>query len=374
MKSSLTQLIFWHYIKLKISKLCSKCTEYMMLLKYITKPLILTITLSVLTFNSHAELLFSPAISATVEQQLYNNPDQSPVVVSGMVKKIQTNNLTVAANVTVRFWQPSSPGAYVSATTDIHGEYKIGLTQGLWKGEACGSGNSFSPAAWEVLIEDKKIKRLQELNLKNIRLDILTPSNLVQQHSAVTLTGEGFGCNGALVFTYSNSVDRCDKAQPVDYSKEQIIVSDFISRNNNQLQFDMPELDAQNRSVTKHVASVQYVQGANRSDGIAIGETILASQAGNDVLCNNAPVGVATSGAVSAAASAGTHAGTFGGVTMEAVVASGSVTSGVVGDATVGGGNNPQLMGSDFSVEAFENIDLDIQGIINTNRMNNGSF
>lgn len=245
-----------------------------------------------------------------VGQGVASNPDNSPVYVSGQVRKLpasatgqnsaqqslMTSNLTIlgsspdidesallpATGVEVRFWKADQPGVFYRAQTDEQGRYVIGLSDGVWLGEACGSGNGFYPAKWQLSVVDEKLVSMQVLPQKDIQIDNLSPSDLVEQDSVVTLYGRGFGCSGSLVFTYSNTVDRCGIAQPVEYDHESIRITDFVSRSDTQIRFVMPELDS-DRDVMKHIATVQYQQGNSVSRGVAIGEKVLPAL--NEALC-----------------------------------------------------------------------------------------
>ncbi len=258
--------------------------------------------------------------------------------VYGSEPVFDNSSLIAAVGVEVRFWQPDSPQQFLTAQTDENGNYMIGLGEGIWVGEACGSGQGFYPSAWNLLIENAKLKTMQAVTGKSIALDFLHPSNLVVQHDMVTLRGSGFGCNGSLVFTYSNSVDRCDIPKPVDYQHESIRFDNFNVRTNSELQFEMPELDT-DRNVTKHVAFVHYEQGHNKSDRIPIGESILVSQSDNPVLCQGESAVVETSTAMLFELVDATS--------VQLDVASGP------GNPQTGGGYSPVgLVMSDFGVES----------------------
>ncbi len=314
-------------------------------------------------------LLTLPGFTATANIQLENNPDESLVYVSGTVKKINTPSAEniIAPNITVRFWQPENPGSYVTAITNENGVYTIGLTEGAWQGEACGSDAAYYPSSWQVLVQDKKLLQLQAHDQKTIELDMLTPSNLINQHNTVTLTGRGFGCNGSLVFTYSNSVDICNKSSDIEYDHEVITLNDFSYRTDTQLRFAMPEL-SDVRDVHKHIAYVRYQQGNYKSRYIGIGEMVLASQSSNVILCQGGQVANQSNVAI--------LNGTLG---MQGIVtqiggtafnnAGAGVVSGVVGDTHLGGGNNPQLTGSDFASEmSFQNLEIEgVSGIMQFN-------
>jgi hypothetical protein len=280
---------------------------------------------------------------------------ETSLSVLGSVPVVDTSGLIPAVGVEVRFWQPDYPDVYLTATTDDNGNYVIGLGEGVWVGEACGSGHGFYPAAWDLLIENEQLKTMQAVARKNIALEFLHPSNLVVQHESVTLRGSGFGCSGSLLFTYSNSVDRCDIARPVDYQHESIRFDDFNLRTDTELKFDMPELDS-DRNVSKHVAFVHYEQGLNKSDRIPIGESVLVSQADNSVLCGGEPVNVETSTAV-----------------LAEVIDSASVQVGVTtgpGNPQAGGGYTPDgLTTNDFGLQTHMNsgIQLNNTAVIQVN-------
>lgn len=307
-------------------------------------------------------------INLQANQTYTNDASESLVYVTGQVLQLATGaqvanetNLIPAASVEVRFWQPDSPNVFFTAQTDVDGNYVLGLNEGVWVGEACGSNQGYFPAAWHLLVENQRLKTMQAVASKRIELDYLTPSNLVNQHAMVTLNGSGFGCNGSLVFTYSNSVDRCDKALPVEYQQQPIRLnnSDFDSRTDTELRFQMPALDS-NRNVSKHVAFVHYEQGGNRSDRIPIGEAILASQANNSVLCGGEPAGAETS--VTELAD----------VTTVVVNLPGSVNpDGTPGDPQLGGGNNPNggLVSSDLGLETHMQT-----GQLDTSNINVGNM
>ncbi len=260
---------------------------------------LLSVTSLLLCSLAQGELL-SPPISLTAEQNYTTNPDQSLVKVSGQVDTfpesatgkqpaLMASNLTVispdaqyghsglqpAVGVTVRFWQPDSPGRYYTAQTDEQGNYLIGLSEGVWLGEACGSGIGFYPAAWRLSIVDEKLISMQAITQKSIQLNPLE-QNLFDRMSqeSVTLTGSGFGCNGALVFTYSNAVNRCGITQSVEYDQEVIRVSDFRYRSDTELRFPMPVLHPDS-GVMRHIASVHYEQGRATSEGVVIGERVM---------------------------------------------------------------------------------------------------
>ncbi|MCF6219249.1 MAG: hypothetical protein L3J62_07925 [Gammaproteobacteria bacterium] len=268
---------------------------------------------------AQAELL-APPITLTVEQNYTTNPEQSLVKVSGQVSKLPEpvtgdsgfqpslmpsdlrvigsdaqytpSGLQPAAGVKVRFWQPDSPGIYYIAETDAQGNYLIGLGEGAWLGEACGSGIGFYPAAWQLSIVDEKLVSMQAITHKSIQLNSLQ-QDLFERYpqQTVTLTGSGFGCNGALLFTYSNAVDHCGNTQPVDYGQAVIRVSDFSYRSDTELRFLMPKLNPSS-SAMKHIASVHYEQGGISSQGVVIGERVLAQLpaslcSGEDLTENN---------------------------------------------------------------------------------------
>jgi len=250
---------------------------------------------------------FAPPITLTAEQNYTTNPDQSLVKVSGQVNhlpaadqpSLMQSNFTIigsdarqspsglqpAAGVKVRFWQPDSPGIYYTTETDEKGHYLIGLSEGVWLGEACGSGIGFYPAAWQLSIVDEKLVSMQAVSQKLIQLNPLQ-QDLFDRHpqqQTVTLTGSGFGCNGALVFSYSNAVNSCGIAQPVEYDQEVIRVSDFSYRSDTELRFPMPELHPDS-DVMRHIASVHYEQGNISSQGVVIGERVMARLPGS--LCS----------------------------------------------------------------------------------------
>lgn len=285
------------------------------------------------------QTLSHPLISLTANQSLTNDGTESLVIVTGQVHQQLLSNSTdliPAPQVEVRFWQPGAPTIFFKALTDADGRYSIGLNDGLWVGEACGSANGYYPAAWNLLVEDDALKRMQAVARKTIELDFLHPSNLVNQHAVTTLRGRGFGCNGSLVFTYSNSVDRCDKALAVEYHHESERISTFSLRTDTELEFEMPELSS-NRNVTRHIAFVHYEQGSNKSERIPIGESVLASQSSNTVLCQGDSPATETS------------------TSVLADVASDSVPSGLdsqtssSGNPQLGGGYNPNgLTSNDF--------------------------
>ena len=249
---------------------------------------------------------FAPPITLTAEQNYTTNPDQSLVKVSGQVNhlpaadqpSLMQSNFTIigsdarqspsglqpAAGVKVRFWQPDSPGIYYTTETDEKGHYLIGLSEGVWLGEACGSDIGFYPAAWQLSIVDEKLVSMQAISQKSIQIDSLQ-QNLFDRtpQQTVTLTGSGFGCNGALVFSYSNAVNLCGIAQPVEYDWEVIRVSDFSYRSDTELRFPMPRLHPDS-DVTRHIASVHYEQGNISSQGVVIGERVMARLPGS--LCS----------------------------------------------------------------------------------------
>lgn len=267
-----------------------------------------TLLVSSLLFCSVAqgELLATP-VTFTAEQNYTTNPDQSLVKVSGQVNHLpaagqpslmpsdlmvigsdarQTpSGLQPAAGVKVRFWQPDSPGTYYIAETDEQGNYLIGLGEGVWLGEACGSGIGFYPAAWQLSIVDEKLVSMQAISQKSIQLNSLEQDlfDRYPQPQTVTLTGSGFGCNGALVFTYSNAVDRCGDTQPVEYDQEVIRVREFNYRSDTELRFLMPKLHPSS-GVMRHIASVHYEQGSITSQGLVIGERVMARLPGS--LCS----------------------------------------------------------------------------------------
>lgn len=234
--------------------------------------------------TAQAETAVSPLINLQANAYFSSNPDESPIVVSGTVYEKQNGELIPAANVSVRFWQPDTPSVYIAATSDANGEYRIGLSEGSWQGEACGVGTGYYPAAWEVLIQGREVKKLQMHQQKTIEIHALTPGNLFNEGDTVTLSGRGFGCSGELVFNYSNAVDRCNNEQPIEYNHAAVRINEFNYRSDTQLRFQLPQL-ADSRDVHKHIGWLHYAQAANRSDAIAIGETVLASQQDNPVLC-----------------------------------------------------------------------------------------
>ncbi len=254
--------------------------------------------------------LLAEVLTSFVEQVYSPNPDESRVYISGLVYKLpgldasdnpaqpalMASNLSIlgadqgvdatglrpATGVEVRFWQPDRPGVFIKVQTDAQGRYVAGLENGVWVAEACGSNQGFYPSSWRLTIENDTLISMQAETIRDIRLDALSPSDLAQKGALVTLSGRGFGCNGELVFTYSNEVNRCGLSQPVDYAHEKIRVGAFVYRSDTQLRFAMPELDA-NRDVLKHIATVQYQQGNVISPGILIGEQV--SPALPEALC-----------------------------------------------------------------------------------------
>ncbi len=160
----------------------------------------------------------------------------------------------------------------------------VGLPEGEWLGEACGSDSGFYPAAWKLSVVGKKLVSMQPLQQPDIQLDALSPSNLIDQHGVVNLHGRGFGCNGSVLITYSNPVNRCGYAQPVEYDHDIIRVSDFITRSDTLLRFNLPELSA-DRTVNKHIASLRYQRGNHVSQSIAVGERVLPQLAPDNPTC-----------------------------------------------------------------------------------------
>lgn len=246
-------------------------------------------------------------------EQVANNEGEGLVYVSGQVRKqpesatgetasqpvlmttgfsvlgngagVDTSSLLPAANVEVRFWQADRPDIIYRAQTDTNGSYVIGLDNGVWLGEACGSDTGFYPARWQLSVENDRLVSMQAITQKIIQIDSILPSDLVQQDSVVTINGQGFGCSGSLRFIYSNSVNRCGVAQDIEYDHEIIQVSEFISRYDTQIRFVLPELD-DNREVMKHIATVQYYQGAIVSEPVIIGEQVMPPF-NNQLLCDN---------------------------------------------------------------------------------------
>jgi len=194
--------------------------------------------------------------------------------VFGSEPVFDNSNLIPAVGVEVRFWQPDSPNLFLTAQTDESGNYSIGLGEGVWIGEACGSGNGFYPAAWNLSIENSKLKSMQAVAQKEIRIDIATPTDAARPGESLTLTGSGFGCNGQLRFIYSNYVDIHGDTHAVEYGIEDVIVSDFsspLSRSNTNITFVMPRFD-QPATVSKNLAYVRYEQGNSVSNSIPVAE------------------------------------------------------------------------------------------------------
>ena len=91
--------------------------------------------------------------------------------------------------------------------------------------------------------------------------------------SIITLNGSGFGCQGELVFLYSNAIANDGKVGAVEYDHQVIYVDEFISRSDTQLRFRMPELDS-DHSVARHVAKVYYQRGAQQSNRLVLNQYI----------------------------------------------------------------------------------------------------
>lgn len=245
-----------------------------------------------------------PAQSFLIMQQVMtNDPDQSLVYVTGKVRKLpdsatgensstprlltprftlpgapatlDTSDLIPAVGVEVRFWQPDQPSVVKLVHTDADGDYVVGLSEGEWLGEACGSVSGFYPAAWRLSIDGNKLVSMQAIEQPAIEIDALTPTDLFEQGDEVTLHGRGFGCNGSVLISYSNPVDRCGYAQPVEYGHDIIRISDFVTRSDTLLRFQLPELSAdRGNSISRHIASLRYVRGHRLSPAVAIGERI----------------------------------------------------------------------------------------------------
>ena len=237
-----------------------------------------------------ANVTFTPIVDEDVQIRL-----------SGQIKR---KNGQPAANIVVRFWQPDTPAQVLEARSDANGRYQIALTEGLWRGAACGGDADYIPAHWQTRIEQNRVTFLQAQTRSQPRIDSVAStnparqaSNSAQQNEQVVVTGQGFGCAGRLRFVYSHMIDTTGRTRPVEYGVADVVVDEFISRRDDRLVFSMPAL--RNQSAHQHVARLFYEQAARRSNARVFAQDMYAILPQS--VTNGADV-VAASGAVSAGA------------------------------------------------------------------------
>lgn len=222
--------------------------------------------------------------------------DEPLITVSGNVQKYPdlTRELINASGVEVLFWQPSNPGQTRSAITDENGNYEIALTNGFWRGEACGSGVGYSPNAWEVSLQDNKLIAMQEVSYlpphitpnqidlamleNNSSSDNAISTFLKQRDETLSINGSGFGCNGSLVFVFHNSVNNCSVVNAVEYDHSLIIRNNYDRRSDTNIKIPMPSLydaaigQAAQSDDIRRIAKMYYQKGNQRSNSIFVGE------------------------------------------------------------------------------------------------------
>ncbi len=250
-----------------------------------------------LSMAAQALQLNSDAARA-INQLTSYDPGESPVTVTGQVRQVGGDQ---AAGVTIRFWQPDTPYKFITTKTDQQGRYDIELGPGLWSGEACGSA-AYLPVAWQVLIDGDRIKRLESIQQKNIRIDSISQSEF-NRHDAVTLTlrGQGFGCSGRVRVVFYESMDRCGEILPPEYDRDVIEISEFDQRTDTLLRFQ--PLDWGDGDVQQNRVSLFYQQAGQRSNAVAVTEYVLSDRFNdNAIICGGADVTVGneTSSGVSA--------------------------------------------------------------------------
>lgn len=231
-------------------------------------------------------------------------PQASKVTVTGAVKKfanVQSRGLDLSlwrheSDVEVKFWQPTEPSVIYSTRTDENGEYSIELANGSWQGEACGSAQGYNPNAWQVSVQDNQLVNLQERaysvpQLTGEALDntlqiaqsafaqsasLYAASTLTRSAGeTLTLNGQGFGCNGVLVFEFHNSVNQCGITSSVKYDHSKIIVADFIERSDTQIKIIMPSLmdtNSGDSQASQRIAKMYYQKAGQRSESIFVAE------------------------------------------------------------------------------------------------------
>ncbi len=239
------------------------------------------------------ENLFVSDVVGVINQTTFYDSDETPVNVTGQVRQVGGDQ---AAGVTIRFWQPDTPYNFVSTETDQQGRYDIELGPGLWSGEACASDNvTYLPAAWQVLIDGDRIKRLEAIQQKNIRIDsILIDGAQVTEFNrygnvTLTLHGQGFGCSGSVRVVFSQSIDRCGDELPTEYDRDVIKIVNFDQRTDTLLRFQPPDLGE--GDVQQNRVSLFYQQADQRSNALALTEHVLSDQFDdNAIICGGADV------------------------------------------------------------------------------------
>jgi len=173
----------------------------------------------------------------------------------------------------VRFWRVDNPNAFVTTQTDADGNYHVELSNGQWQGEACGSGDGFSPSAWAVTLNNNKLVKMQEIALPAATINQSNDS--LAENQELIIDGSGFGCNGSLVFEFHNSVDNFGRNQEVVYNHQPITTHDFCSQTNQQIRLPMPSLmDAEygNHSDSSRIAKMYFLKNGQRSNAIFVSE------------------------------------------------------------------------------------------------------
>jgi hypothetical protein len=210
-----------------------------------------------LAISMQANVTLTPAVD-----------EDTQIRVSGQIKRL---NGQPAANILVRFWQPDTPTVVLEARSDANGIYQIALSEGLWRGAACGADTDYSPAHWQTRIDNNRVTFLQAQIRSQPRIDtvastnpLFQASNSALQSEQVVVTGQGFGCAGRLRFVYSHMIDIHGQTRPVDYGVADVEVTQFITRTDDRLMFVMPSL--RNATAHQHIARLYYEQGAGRSN------------------------------------------------------------------------------------------------------------
>jgi hypothetical protein len=177
---------------------------------------------------------------------------------AGKVSGIVTNSKDDAqANVLVQFWKKigSSLSAATSTNTDNTGRYEVQLSDGQWIGAACNSEIGFNPLFWEITVQDGKIQRFLESNLRApviTYLSVGTQARSMVEGDLVTIEGSGFGCSGKVIVDI------------LGYGQFQ--VTRFDTRRDNLVVFYFPALP---QGAFINTFNVTYVHGGLRSNVVS---------------------------------------------------------------------------------------------------------
>jgi len=290
-----------------------------------------------------------------------------PVSVTGQVRQVGGDQ---AVGVTIRFWQPATPFNFVTTETDQQGRYDIELGPGLWSGEACGSA-AYLPAAWQVLIDGDRIKRLESIQQKNIHIDSISIDGVLgdefNRHDDVTLTlrGQGFGCSGSVEVVFLQGIDFCGDELPLDYGRAVIKVNEFDQRTDTLLRFQPPSLG--DGDVQQNRVSLFYQQAGQRSNALALTEYVLTDQHDdNAMLCEEADPTVGNETSTGASAELIDDVGTVNSDTLnDNPIVNGAFGGAVDNPANEGaGGGTPQNFDGTLDLDVDLELDnLNIEGI-----------